>query len=114
MPRLELVDWITPNALVLSLNGELDGAGCCEVETRLQRLLRTCPDICVALDLSGVTAVEAEAAEELLLAVVTMRAQGGSLIIARPSAACIAVLRRLNLAYLPHLPKERVVAGVTA
>jgi anti-anti-sigma regulatory factor len=114
MPRLELIDWITPNALVLSLNGQLDAAGSHDVEARLQQLLRTCPDICVALDLSGVEAVEVEAAEALFLSVVAMRARGGSLIIARPSAACVAVLRQLNMAFLPHLPKERVVAGVTA
>lgn len=114
MPSLEIVDWITPNALVLSLNGELDAEACQAVDARLQPLLRTCPDICVALDLSGVTAVEAGATEELLLNVVAMRARGGSLLIARPSAVCVTVLRRLNMAYLPHLPKDRVMAGVTA
>ena len=111
--RLEIVDWITPTALVLSLNGELDAKAARQVERRLGDLLRTCPDILVTLDLAGVSAVDAEAAEALFLAMVTMRARGGSLIIARPSAACQAVLHRLNLEYLPRLPKTRVMAGVT-
>jgi anti-anti-sigma regulatory factor len=114
MPHLDVVDWITPNALILSLNGHLDAHAATLVEARLRDLLRTCPDILVALDLTGVATVETEAAEALFLGVVAMRARGGSLIIARPSAACVTVLRRLNLEFLPHLPKERVPAGVTA
>jgi anti-anti-sigma regulatory factor len=114
MPRLDIVDWITPNALVLSLVGELDAPACRQVGRRLHELLRTCPDILVTLDLSSVSAVDVEATEELFIGVVAMRARGGSLIIARPSAACQTVLRRLNLEYLPHIPTDLVLAGVTA
>jgi rsbT co-antagonist protein RsbR len=114
MPRLEIVDWITPNALVLSLNGHLDATAGRQVDARLRELLRTSPDILVALDLTGVATVDVDAAEELLLGVVALRARGASFLITRPSAACVTVLRRLNLDFLPHLPKERVQAGVTA
>lgn len=114
MPRLDIVDWITPNALVLSLIGDLDAPAARQVERRLHELLRSCPDICVTLDLSAVESVDAEAVEELFIGVVAMRARGGSLIMARPSAACQNVLRRLNLEYLPHIPTDRVLAGVTA
>ena len=114
MPRLEIVDWITPNALVLSLNGHLDTVAGRQVDARLRELMRTSPDIQVALDLTGVATVDVEAAEALLLGVVALRARGASFLIARPSAACVTVLRRLNLDFLNHLPKERVLAGVTA
>lgn len=114
MSSLEIVDWITPDALVLSLVGELGGQARHLVEERVHALLRTWPGIRVTIDLSSVSHADAEAAEELFLDLVASRSSGASLTLACPSAACQLVLHRLNIAYLSKLPDQTVAhVGVT-
>lgn len=114
MSRFEIIDWITPGSLVLSIKGALDPACCHEVESRMRQLQAECPGIRLTLELGGVTAVDEAAAEDMLLHVIVSRARGGSLQIACPSTACQPLLRRLNVEHLPAVPAEEPVGGVTA
>ena len=113
MSRFEIIDWITPGSLVLSIKGALDRDCCRTIEARLHALQSECPGIRLTLELGGVTAVDEEPAEDMLLQAIVSRSRGGSLQIACPSTACQPLLRRLNVEHLPAVPAEEPL-GVTA
>lgn len=114
MSQLQLIDWVTPEALVLSLIGELDGPSCRKVEAHLRQLLSQWPGIAITVDLSAVETADPEALESLCLDLVAHRHHGGALHLACPSEACLPTLKQLNLAYLPKLTPARSLAGVKA
>jgi anti-anti-sigma regulatory factor len=111
---LELQDWVTPDALILSPVGELDGQGCAFLKRRFKALFATWPGLYVTLDLSSTAVLDAEAVEDLLIELVAHKARGAQVMIARPSLSSRAVLRRLNLDFWPQLPTHRPLEGVTA
>lgn len=114
MSQLQLIDWVTPEALVLSLLGTLDAPSCRTVAAHLRRLLGQWSGIAITVDLSGVAKADAEALEALCLDLVAHRYHGGALNLACPSEACLPTLKQLKLDYLPRLTPARSLAGVTA
>lgn len=110
---MQLVDWVMPEALVLSLQGDLDSPACRMVEAHLRRLMAQWQGIALTVDLSGVTGVEPEAFEALCLDLVAHRSYGGALNLACPSDACLPTLKHLALDYVPALT-ARSLAGVKA
>ncbi|HEY9722937.1 MAG TPA: hypothetical protein V6D47_13075 [Oscillatoriaceae cyanobacterium] len=114
MASLDIVDWVAPDALVISLIGELDAIACRQVAQRIVHLLGRWPDLRLTLDLSSVAHVAPEAAEALFLDLVARRATGAVLTFACPSAACQHVLGGLNIPYVPILPAGAgMLSGVT-
>lgn len=114
MAGLEIVDWIAPDALVISLVGELEAIACREVTQRISGWLGTWPDVRLTLDLSSIAHVATEPAESLFLDLVARRASGATLVFACPSAACQRVLGGLNIPYAPHLPEGAgMLSGAT-
>jgi hypothetical protein len=106
MANLTVVDWLTPETLVLALGGALDSHACHYLSERLALLLGEWPGISITLDLQGIRLVAVTEAEDLFLQIVARRASGGKLALARPSAACLPLLRRLNIDYVLQLPGE--------
>jgi len=104
MASLDIVDWVAPDALVVSLIGELEALACRDVTRRIVHWLGVWPDLRLTLDLSSVAHVAPEAAEALFLDLVARRATGAALVFACPSAACQHVLGSLNIPYAPNLP----------
>lgn len=115
MPNLEVVEWVTPDALILAPVGELDSDGCKLLRAHLQARLQAWPDMRLVLDLSSVGALATPEAEEVFLEVVASRVRGGTLSFLRPSATCQTLLKRLNVTFLPEAPSDaRTLAEVTA
>jgi anti-anti-sigma regulatory factor len=109
-----MIDWVTPEALVLSLVGDLDAPSSQTIGARLRQLLAQWPGIAVTVDLAGVASADKDALEGLCLDLVANRYRGGALNLACPSAACIATLKQLNIDFIPRLAPVRSLAGVTA
>lgn len=114
MTQFQMVDWVTPEALVLSLIGDLDALSCRAIAARLRQLLGQWPGMAVTVDLAGVTSADEEALEDLCLDLVAHRSHGGALHLACPSAACLRTLKHLNVDFIPRLAPVRSLAGVTA
>lgn len=114
MPNLEIVDWVTSDALILSPVGELDPDGCQALKSRLHALLSRWPEARLVIDFASIAAVDPGSTEALFIEVVGRRAQGGAIMIARPSLPVRGVLKAMNLDFWTQLPTERAIAGVTA
>ena len=96
---LELVDWITPHALVLSLVGELKPADGVLALSRLERWLARFPGVRLVADLADLRGAEPDALEDFLLAVASL-----GVTVSRPNRAAREVLGRLNMDYLAQVP----------
>ena len=119
VPRFEMGDWLAGDTLVLGLRGELDANACQAVAERLRELAASRIGVRLTIDLAGVTAVEAEAAEDLFLQVVGVHARRAIITFAGASGACQILLDRLAIPAAPRVAVERLgmgryVAGVTA
>lgn len=114
---LELVDWITPHALVLSLVGELTPAEGILALSRLEQWITRFPGVRLVVDLADTRVGKPEILADFLLSVAVLGGTSGSIAVARPSRAGREVLARLNMDYLAQLPlaaSRSVLEGATA
>lgn len=119
VPRFVMEDWLAGDTLVLGLRGELDAAACQAVAERLRELAASRIGVRLTIDLSGVPAIDAEAAEDLFLQVVGVHARRAIISFAGASGECQTLLERLAIPATPRFAMERLgmgryVAGVTA
>lgn len=119
VPRFVMDDWLAGDALILSLRGVLDAAACQAVAQRLCELSASRIGLRLTIDLSGVPALDPEAAEDLFLQVVGVHARRAIISFAGATGACQALLDRLAIPAAPRFSVDRLgmgryVAGVTA
>jgi hypothetical protein len=112
-------DWLAGDTLVLGLRGDLDADACQAVAERLRELAASRVGVRLTLDLSGVLAVDAEAAEDLFLQVVGVHARRAIISFAGACGTCQGLLEGLAIPATPRVSVERLgmgryVAGVTA
>jgi anti-anti-sigma regulatory factor len=98
---ITLSEWVTPTGVVLAVGGDLDAMGCRVVEQHLRRLVARWPGLYLTLELEGITAVDGDAAEALVLAVVAMRAGEARIGIAARGGPCKGVLARMGVEATP-------------
>ncbi len=118
-PRFVMNDWLAGDTLVLGLRGDLGAGACQAVVERLRELAASRIGVRLTIDLSGVTALDAEAAEDLFLQVVGVHSRRAIISFSGASGACQLLLERLAIPAVPRFSVERLgmgryVAGVTA
>lgn len=119
VPRFEMSDWLAGDTLVLGLRGALDADACLAVAERLRELAASRIGVRLTIDLSGVAAVDADAAEDLFLQVVGVHARRAIITLAGATGACRALLDQLAIPAAPRITVNRgglgrFLAGVTA
>lgn len=119
MSRFEIADWVAGDALVVAVNGRLDAPACASLAGRLRELVARGPGVRITLELAGVSELDPDAWEDLVLQIAGVYARRALITFAGAHGATYMVLANLGIAAAPRGGTERggmgrFVSGVTA